>query len=371
MKFQIQKDTLLYNLNNVSRALSTKVQMPGLTGILFHVSESNITLTSSNNDISIKTIIDKDFTIFEPGDFIVQGKYLIEIVRKLTSSVVDFVSYEENEIKVLSGKSIFTLNQLELQLYPAISFEDSQLHFEVSNQNLKQLIKNTSFAISNSESRIILTGVSIVTQGNKLEFVATDSFRLARKQVMFDNQLPNVRIVVPGKSLDELLKILEDNDEVVDIHITSQKILFKFKNIYFQSRLINGVFPNVDSLIPERYLLSLKFNKEELIQTIDRVSIFVINDISNIIKLSISSDKNVEFISTSTEVGGAVEEVTPIERSSEMSFDVSLSSKYFLDAVKTFNAKEITLNFTGEIKPITIQSDTDTNLIQLILPVRG
>lgn len=371
MKFQIKRDMLLNSLNNVSRALSNKVQMPGLTGIVFQVSDSCITLTASNNDISIKTIIQESFTVFEKGDFIIQGKYLIEIIRKVTSEYVDFVSYEENEIKVLAGKSVFTLNQLVLELYPSISFEDSQTFFEISSQDLKLLIKNTSFAISPSESRIILTGVSVATNGKVLEFVATDSFRLARKQIIFEKDLPELRVVIPGKSLDELLKILEDNDGVVEMHFTSQKVLFKFKNILFQSRLINGVFPNIESLIPERYLLTLKFNKDELIQTIDRVSIFVMNDMSNIIKLAISSDNKVEFISTSTEIGGAVEEVIPIDRTSNLSFEVSLSSKYFLDALRTFNAKEITLNFTGEIKPITIQSDKDTNLIQLILPVRG
>lgn len=371
MNFQIRKETLLYNLNNVSKALSTKVQMPGLTGILFSVKKDMIKLTASNNDISIQTIIDKDFTASEEGDFIVQGKYLIEVVKRITASEIEFVSFEENAIKLLAGKSVFTLHELQLDSYPDIQFSDSPINFSIDAINLKQMIRKTSFAISTSESRVVLTGVSLKTKGNILEFVATDSYRLARKQIVFEKELPDVKLVIPGKSLDELFKILEETEGNIDIHCTSSKILFKYQNMLFQSRLINGIFPNIESLIPEKYLLSLKFNKEDLMAAIDRVSIFVSTELSSIIKLSINGQYSVEFSATSNEIGGAVEEVSLLGKSSNQTFDVAFSSKYFLDALRTFDSKEVTLNFTGEIKPITVEAEYDRNLIQLILPVRA
>lgn len=370
MHFTIRKDLLLNNLNNVSKALSSKVQMPGLTGVYFSVKNEYITLTTSNNDISIKVVIDKDFNVFEEGDFIVQGKYLIEIVKKLNYNEVEFKSFEENSIKIITGKSVFTLNSLQLDSFPKISFDDSNINFTIDSLNLKQIIRKTSFAISPNESRVVLTGVSLSTKGKSLEFVATDSFRLARKQIVFENQLPEVKIIIPGKSLDELNKILEESEGLIEIHCNSSKILFKYENILFQSRLINGVFPNTESLIPEKYLLSVKFNKEELMSTIDRVSIFVNNEISNIIKMSINSDI-VEFSSSSNEIGGAKEEITPLDITNNTNFEVSISSKYFLDALRTFDSKDITINFTGEIKPLTIVGEYDRNLIQLILPLRS
>lgn len=370
MHFTIQKDLLLNNLNNVSKALSNKVQMPGLTGILFSIKQEYITLTTSNNDISIQVVINKDFNVFEEGDFIVQGKYLIEIVKKLNYNEVEFKSFEENSIKIITGKSIFTLNSLQLDSFPKISFDNSEVNFNIDSINLKQIIRKTSFAISPNESRVVLTGVSLSTKDNTLEFVATDSFRLARKQIVFENKLPEIKIIIPGKSLDELNKILEDGEGMIEIHCNSSKILFKYQNILFQSRLINGVFPNTESLIPERYLLSVKFNKDELISTIDRVSIFVNNEISNVIKMSINSEI-VEFTSNSNEIGGAKEEITPLDITNNTTFDVSISSKYFLDALKTFDSKDITINFTGEIKPLTIVGEYDRNLIQLILPLRS
>lgn len=371
MNFIIRKETLLYNLNNVSKALSNKVQMPGLTGILFNVRKNAIILTTSNNDISIRCFINKDFEVQEEGDFVLQGKFLIEIVRKISSEEIEFKLFEENAIKLLAGKSVFTLNSLSLDSFPRIDFDDSPLNFNIEVINLKQIIRKTSFAISPSESRAVLTGVALSTFMNTLEFVATDSFRLARKRIIFEKELPSIKIIIPGKSLDELNKILEESDGIIEIHCSSTKVMFKYENLLFQTRLINGVFPNIESLIPDKYLLSITFDKEKLLETIDRVSIFVANELSNVIKLTFSPNGNVEFSSNSNEIGGAVEEIIPISYSNEAAIEVALSSKYLLDALKSFDSKEISLNFTSEVKPITITGEYDHNLIQLILPLRA
>lgn len=371
MNFTIRKATLLYNLTNVCKALSTKVQMPGLTGILFVVNKNSIELTTSNNDISIKVNISQDLEVMEEGRFVIQGKSLIEIIKKINSDEVEFLSYEENTIKIMAGKGVFTLNELQLESFPNIEFNTTQCNFQIDALNLKQIIRKTSFAISPSESRLVLTGVSISTNKNLLEFSATDSFRLARKQIFFENELPTLKTIIPGKSLDELNKILEESEGIVDIYASSSKILFKYQNLLFQSRVINGTFPNVEAIIPDKFCLTVKFEKDKIIETIDRVSIFVYNENSNIIKLIINDDGNVELSANSNEIGGAVEEIVPLSISSKTPFEVAFSSKYLLDALKTFDSKEIEMNFTGEIKPMTITGEFDRNLIQIILPLRG
>lgn len=371
MNFVIKRETLLNQLNIASKALSNKVQMPGLSGILFDVQTNCITLTTSNNDISIKTIINSNFKVSEIGSFVIQGKYLIEIIKKITAEEVEFVSYENNTIKLLAGKSVFTLNELSLDSFPTISFDEGNLSFEIDSINLKQIIKKTSFAISTNESRVVLTGVALSINKNVLEFVATDSFRLARKQITFNKEMPDIKIVIPGKSLDDLNKILDENEGTVKVSCSTNKALFTFENILFQTRLINGVFPNIETLIPQSYQLTVKFDKDKLLETIDRVSIFVSNESSSVIKLSIQSNGTVEFSSTSNEVGAAVEEITPLDMTNAVSIEVALSSKYLLDALRTFDSKEVFINFCNVIRPITITSEHDHNLIQLILPLRA
>ena len=372
MIFTINRDLLLQNLTSVSKALSTKAQMPVLTGIKIDVVDNKILLTASNSEISIQACIDekKHVKIEEGGTFIAPGKYLIELVKKTEAKEIYFESFEDNAIKILADKSNFTLNVLSKDDYPIISFADSPTFLTLDAINLKQLIRKTTFAVSLSESRVILTGVSVTSQGNLLEVVSTDSYRLAKKQLKFNVDYPEIKVVIPGKSLDELNKIVDEGETLVEIHISHTKALFKYKNLLYQTRLIDGTFPNTNSLIPTEFLTSIKFNKNELISAIERAAVFTNMDSSNIIKLTLNSDKTVEIASTTNEIGAAQEELNPIECSNVVPFQIAFSSKYFLEAIKSFDSTEVTVHFTGEVRPFIITGEYDRNLIQLILPVR-
>jgi len=372
MIFTINRDLLLQNLTSVSKALSTKAQMPVLTGIKIDVVDNKILLTASNSEISIQACIDdkKHVKIEEEVTFIAPGKYLIELVKKTEAKEIYFESFEDNAIKILADKSNFTLNVLSKDDYPIISFADSPTFLTLDAINLKQLIRKTTFAVSLSESRVILTGVSVTSQGNLLEVVSTDSYRLAKKQLKFNVDYPEIKVVIPGKSLAELNKIVDEGKTLVEIHISHTKALFKYKNLLYQTRLIDGTFPNTNSLIPTEFLTSIKFNKNELISAIERAAVFTNMDSSNIIKLTLNSDKTVEIASTTNEIGAAQEELNPIECSNVVPFQIAFSSKYFLEAIKSFDSTEVTVHFTGEVRPFIITGEYDRNLIQLILPVR-
>lgn len=372
MKFKINRNVLLQNLNNVSKGLSNKPQMPILTGIKIDVKERYILLTASNFDISIQAKISdvENFDIEETGTVVLPGKYLLEILRKTVATEVMFASFEENTVKIIADKSNFTLNTMDKEVFPYISFEESVNFINLDAINVKQIIKKTSFATSASESKMILTGVSLSTHGPKIEAIATDSFRLAKKYLITEQENPNVNVIIPSKNLEELNKILEECEESVQIHFLKTKILFKYKNILFLSRLIEGTFPNTNSLIPTEYVLSVKFNKNELISAIDRASLFNTTDSPSTIKMVIDEEK-IEIRSINNEIGGTTEELSHIEVSNKCNLQIAFSSKYFLDAVKSFDSNEITIHITGEIKPFIMTGDYDINHIQLILPTRS
>lgn len=372
MKFSIEREILLQNLNHVSKALSTKPQMPILTGIQIDVQDDYLKLTASNSEISIQTKIDKNknLIIEETGSVVLPGKYLLEIVRKVDAKIIDLVSFEENMVKILADRSNFTLNVLDKSTFPYLVFEESEININLDVLNLKQIIKKTAFAASTSESRMVLTGVNFTTEKNKLEVIATDSYRLAKKFILFNNEYPTINVVISSKSLDELNKIIDDPNETVNIYFTNVKVLFKYKNILFQTRLIEGIYPNTASLIPTDFLTSLKFNKNELLAAIDRASLFTNSEMSNIIKLTLNSDKIVEITSTTNEIGAVLEELNPLYISNLIPFQIAFSSRYFLEAIRVFDSNEITIHFTGEIKPFIITGEYDVNHIQLILPVR-
>jgi len=372
MKFKINRNVFLQNLNNVSKGLSTKPQMPILTGIKIDVRERYILLTASNFDISIQAkLADTEyFDIEEQGTVVLPGKYLIEILRKTNANDIMLTSFEENTVKIIADKSNFTLNTMDKEVFPYISFEESINFINIDAINVKQIIKKTSFASSSSEAKMILTGVSLSAKGPKIEAIATDSFRLAKKYLISDQENPNINVIIPSKNLEELNKILEESEEMVQIHFLKTKVLFKYKNILFVSRLIEGTFPNTNSLIPTEYALSIKFNKSEIISAIDRASLFNTSENPSTIKMIISEDR-IELKSINNEIGGTTEELSPISVSNKCNLQIAFSSKYFLDAVKSFDSNEITIHITGEIKPFIITGDYDVNHVQLILPTRS
>ncbi len=373
MKFTIARDLLLQNLNHVSKAISTKPQMPVLTGIKIDVKEHSIILTSSNSDVSIqaKILSSNQVTIEETGSCLLPGKYLLDIVRKVEAKDIIFVTFEENMVKIIADKSTFTLNMMEKDLFPYISFEETPSKVTLDVLNLKQIIKKTSFATSDSESKMVLTGISLTTSGKKLEALATDSFRLAKKYMICDQENDEVNVIIPSKSLDELNKIIEDVEEKVEMFFSNTKVLFKYKNIVFLTRLIEGTFPNISSLIPTEYITSITFNKNLLISTIERASLFNVGDVSNVIKLTIKDKDLIEINSSNNEIGRTSEEITPIDCTNPIPLQIAFSSKWFLDAVRAFDSNQITIHFTGEIKPFIITGEYDVNHLQLILPTRS
>lgn len=372
MKFSINREILLQNLNHVSKALSTKPQMPVLTGIKIDAKSSYITLTASNAEISIQAKIETSNRVIveEVGVVVLPGKFLQEIVRRVEAEMLDFLSFEDNMVKILAEKSNFTLNVLDKETFPLISFDESDVNITLDTLNLKQVIKKTTFAASLSESRMVLTGVSFATKANKLEVISTDSFRLAKKFMIFERENPTISVVIPSKSLDELNKIIDEPNESVYIHFSKTKALFKYKNLMFQTRLIEGVYPNTTSLIPTEFLTSIKFNKHELVSAIDRASLLSSSEAINIIKFTLTNSKIVEITSTTNEIGAVLEQLYPLDCSNLIPFQIAFSSKYFLDAIKSFDSNEITIHFTGEIKPFIITGEYDINHLQLILPVR-
>ncbi len=372
MKFTINRELLLVTLQNVSRGLSDKKPYPVLTGIQINVLKDKIIFVTTNKDISIQIILEKneEVIIQEPGACVVPGKYFLEIVKKLEGKNVEFTLFESTTIKILSDRSDFTLVTYDNSLFPVINFEPQVKSTHIDSQTLKYIIKQTSFAAATSEARIVLTSVNFKFYGNKLEITATDSFRLARKNLEFDELFDSKIINIPSKSLEELNKILEDSKEDVELFVVDKIAVFKYRNVTFVTRLVEGTYPDTTSLFPKEQMLSVKFNRSEILSAVDRASLFTGTDNLSIVKLSISANKAIEISSNSSEIGKVVEEIYPLEVSEQLNFQIAFSTKYLEEAIKSFETQTITIKFTGEIKPAIIVGEKEQDLLQLLLPVR-
>ena len=373
MKFTIKKDILLDALLKVSKAISTKNLIPVLAGIKFELKKKKLTLTASDNDITIQTTIEdlneEDFKIENEGSIIIQGKYILDIVRKLPDEYINVEVIDELQIMIFTENSEFNLNGISESEYPNIGLEESKKKIDINSGLFKNIVYQTAFATSNEESKPILTGINFNIAGNILEVNSTDSYRLARKIVELEKSSEeNYNIVIPSRNILEFTKILGDNDEIVELHIFNNKILFKNGNLKFESRLINGTYPNTSNLLPEDSFLVVSTNLSDFYNVIDRVSILTSDKEKNIVTLE-TSGNTLTLKSSSAEIG-RVEEKMVINKNSKEDIKISFSAKYMMEALKSFSTETVDLHFVGEIKPILIKSTEDSTLTQLVLPIR-
>ena len=372
MKFTIKKELLLDALLKVSKAISTKNLIPVLAGIKFELKKKKLTLTASDNDITIQSIIeatdDEDFKIEKEGSIIIQGRYILDIVRKLPSEYINIEVIDDLKILIYTENSEFNLNGISDSEYPNISLEESKKKVDLSAATLKSIVYQTAFASSNEESKPVLTGINFNIVGNILECNSTDSYRLARKVVkLAKSSDENYNIIIPSHNLIEFTKIM-GNDDTVELHVFNNKILFKSGNLKFESRLINGTYPNTSNLLPTDSLLVVKTNLNDLYNVIDRVSILTSDKEKNIVTLE--TDGNTLILKSSSMEIGRVEEKMLISKNNDENIKISFSSKYMMEALKSFQTDDIELHFVGEIKPILIKSEEDETLTQLVLPIR-
>ena len=372
MNFQINKDTLLNSLIVAQKALSNKTPNPALQGIKLEVLKDHLVITTSNSDIAIRLVIkDQSLAVKSEGSVLIPGKYFIEIIKKLDGLKVTLSMAADNMLRIEADRSDITLNMMDLEDYPELQFSEKVKSIKINVRVLKTIIRQTAFATSSIENRPILTGVNFKIDGNKLIAIATDSYRLSQKEIELTESYEPLNIIIPGKSLEELIKVLENNNDTVELHFDHSKILFKYNNLLFQSRLLEGNYPETSKLIPTEFPTVIKFNKENLSTAIERASLLSSRDGNNaIVKLSLRQDNIIEITSNSPEIGKVLEEVYPVDEIVGHPFKIAFSSKYILDALKIFNSSEVSINFTGEIRPFIIKGEYDENMLQLILPVR-
>ncbi len=372
MNFSINKDVLLNNLLVSQKALSTKTPAPYLQGIKLEVYKNELILITSNSDITIKiSIKDESLIVEDTGEVLIPGRVFVDFIRKLDKGMIEISVIDNSVLKIHSNNTDLSLNLQNVDDYPEINFVMSDKPIKLESKIMRSIIKQTTFATSNIENRPILTGVNIKVDGNNLTAIATDSFRLSQKSINIKDNFDEMNVVIPGKSLDELIKILETDLEEILIHLNHKTILFEYGNILFQSRLLEGNFPETGRLIPTDFPIIIKFRTNDLLVAIERASLLSSKDnLNSIVKLYLKPNNVVEITSNSPEIGKVVEEIYPVEKAIGTPLKIAFSSKYFLDALKTFNSEEIYVKFTGEVRPFVIEGDKDTGLIELILPVR-
>lgn len=371
MKFEIKQEILMEHLNYAIKGISNKNIIPVLNCIKFELNNDGLYLMSTDNDIAIKTFIPSNEieSIEKAGEIVVSGRYIYDIIKKLPNTLIAIEEVVDNKIYISTTNSSFHLNCNRADEFPTLDLTENKSPIVISKKVFRNIIRQTAFATSTQESRPILTGINMKVEKNIMECTATDSYRLARKTIELSQSVEeNINITIPTRNLNELVKLLNEEEEDIELHIFNNKVIFKFGSIIMMSRLINGTYPDTSKLIPEKFELTIKVNLSNFFDSIDRASLLTNEADKNTIKLE--SNNNQILVSSNIPEIGNVEEKIEVVKDNEQEIKIAFSSKYMMDALRSLESEEIVLLFNGDIKPIIIKNPESEDLTQLILPIR-
>lgn len=362
MKFICEKTKLQEAISIAQKAVTGKSAMPVLQGLLITANENELTLIGSDIDLSIETKIKTD--VIQPGKIVVDAKLFGEIIRKLPNSSIEISTVNENSIEIICEKSKFTLIHMNAEDFPALPSINETIIFSVEQKTLKNMIKGTIFAIAQDETRPILTGVLFEAINKKLSLVALDGYRLALRREDIENDNV-INAVIPGKTLNEVVKILED-DGYVNITFTTNHILFNIGETKVISRLLEGEFIKYTSIIPEEFNLKVTVKRDDLLSCIERASLVGKEGNTNLIKLDMQEEELT--ITSNSQLGNVIEKLNIILQGQPL--QIAFNSKYLIDLLKIIEDDEIYMEFSSSVSPCVVRSKKDDNSIYLVLPVR-
>ena len=368
MKFICEKKDLIEALQIVSKAVASKPQTPIFSGILFKAEGSALELQANNLEIGIDTKIPANTE--EPGEIVVVGKYIQEIIPKLSSEVVTIEHDSENHIvNIKSGSANFKLLSLPTEDFPRIKKPEVYNSFTLSARLFKNLIRKTAYAAASDEVRPVFTGGCLEINGNSISMVATNTHRLAIMKDTIDREIGNFNFVIPAKTLGGLLKFIDasDSSNTVNIECSAKNISFTLDNIYVTTRLIDGQFPPYDKVIPKTSETIAMINVKELLGAVERISLISKETEYNTVRFIFTQD-GINISSDSPDVGKAEEQINA--RVEGPDIDISFNVKYILDALKVTDSDECVIKLNKPLSPIDYREKDNDDFIYVVTPVR-
>ena len=363
MKLTCSKSSLLKGVNIVSKAVPSRTTMPILECILIDASANEIKLTANDMELGIETIIDGQ--IEERGIIALNAKIFSEIVRKLPDSDVTIQTDDKFKTIITCEKAKFNIAGKSGNDFSYLPYIERNEKVTVSEFTLKEVIRQTIFSISDNDANKLMTGELFEIRENKMKVVSLDGHRISIRNIELKDNYDHKKVVVPGKTLQEISKILTgEADAEVNIYITQNHILFEFGQTLVVSRLIEGEYFKIDQMISSDYETKVRINKKVLLDCIDRATLLVKEGDKKPIIMNIQ-DTAME-LKINSAIGSMNEEID-IEKEGK-DILIGFNPKFFIDALRVIDNDEVTLYMVNPKAPCYIK-DEEESFIYLILPV--
>ncbi|MDI9513726.1 MAG: DNA polymerase III subunit beta [Clostridiaceae bacterium] len=362
MKIIVLKQNLIEAINIVQRAVMTKATLPILEGIYIEAGEK-VKLVGNCYDLGIECCVDAD--IQQKGSIVIEAKMFGEIIRKLPDAPVYIEVLDGFKVRIECLNSYFEIRGMDGDTYPMPPEYEGEISLNLPQSVFKELIRQTIFAVGNDENRKIMTGVLMEAQQGELKMAALDGFRMAVCSSVIKEDI-NFKVVIPGRNMQEILRVLDTSDENLSISLAGNLTSFGLKNCRIVSKVLEGEFMNYQSYIPTQFETVINVNTRELEESMERASLITSDDKRYPVRINLSDDRMV--ISSTTEKGRSKEEIH-IENSGN-TMQIGFNPRYFLDALKVINDEKVKISFTSPVGPCILTPVEHDRFLFLILPVR-
>lgn len=371
MKFTINREYFLKALLSNSRIITTKEESPILANLKFEINNERLEIVSSNGEINIKTTIERfqnDKEIIrdiEVGSILINAKMITEIVKRLESREISFSIEDGVLARIVNDRAQFNINVLKAEEYSDIDFEEEGIYISLKRNDLINAVNQVGFAANTKENRKVLSSVHIEGENDILSFTATDGARLANKEISYPN-VQDFKVNIPARNIVEALRNVTD-EERIEMFITTNRVLFKFKDSIVTVSTALGDYPNTKNIIPKNYYYTLEVNGNEFLKVCERIALVSIDRV-NIVKCTMNANE-VVVSSRSQAMGNSSESLQLFKFEGER-LEISFNVEFVAQAIRALKTEDIEIRFLGEMKPFMIISKADKSTIQLITPVR-
>ena len=362
MKFNMQTEDLARGILSVSKALPVRSTMPVLDGILIEATSDGVHLTCSDLMFQKECLLPA--AVEEEGSCVLKGKFLSEIMRKLPNGPLE-AETEGNLLKIKSGRLRQRLQCIEYDEYPKMRAKGDAFDIQVHALTLKKMIDRTVFAVSQDDSRPVLTGTLIETNDDLLTFVATDSFQFALTALHADKVYPKKRTIVQGKVMSEISKMAEETDQDLTISLTQTHLTVEVNGSKLTARLLDGNYIDYQRIIPKECKTRVLVNTAELLTMVDRAQL-IAREGNNSIVMHFSEDQLT--ISAESFVGRGEDSVEVNVVGDPL--DIAFNPRYVINILKNIDDETVYLEFNSPISPCVVRPVQGEAFLYLIVPMR-
>lgn len=364
MKVTCTKDNLKKALSAGTKIISSTTSLPVLNNVLLKTDAGQLQISSTNLEIAIKTWVGAQ--IDEPGEITVPAKTFSEFVNNIQEEKVELKT-DKTDLQIDTKSTKAVLKGLPAEDFPLIPQIEAPITIKTSSKELSEALASVVFSTSFSETQPELSGVLFYIQEKKLKLVATDRYRLAERTINLEQPTNENKIIVPGRAVSELIRILNDNSGDVDIYISENQVLFKTDQTELISRVIEGQYPDYEQILPKEHTTSATVKREEFSSAVKLAGLFA-QDTNNI-EIEVSpEEKALVLKSASQRSGSNISRAAAIVSGEKNT--IVFNYKYIIDCLSHLSDKEVVLRLVGSGSPATITPKDREDYLYLVMPIK-